>query len=143
MHQADLTGYLLEKGGWLPLLGTARAQLVFTECCCVRGSNAPIAAQGRAGPAHCSDRGSHAGGASTGRTAPPIFQGVVSFRQGQGVLGAIGGNLTVAGFAPVGGSLGPFTDDMVMRDTNTGRESSKATIASRPCVWLVHGFRRR
>src|SRR5262245_8419747 len=37
-----------------------------------------------------------------------------------GVLGAIGGNLTVAGFAPVAGSLGPFTDDMVMRDSATG-----------------------
>jgi hypothetical protein len=37
-----------------------------------------------------------------------------------GVLGAIGGNLTVAGFAPVGGALGPFTDDMVMRDTANG-----------------------
>jgi hypothetical protein len=36
-----------------------------------------------------------------------------------GVLGAIGGNLTVAGFAPVAGSLGPFTDDMVLRDSTT------------------------
>jgi len=37
-----------------------------------------------------------------------------------GVLGKIGENLTVAGFGPVSGALGPFTDDMVLRDTGTG-----------------------
>src|SRR5436190_14654331 len=48
-----------------------------------RGSNAPIAAQGRAGPACRPDCRSHAGNASSGRPASPIFQSV-SFRQGQG-----------------------------------------------------------
>ena len=68
-------------------------------CCCVRraasspsaqflskilqrGSHAPIAVQGRADPACGPDCRSHAGDAGSGRTAPPIFQGV-SFRQGQ------------------------------------------------------------
>jgi hypothetical protein len=68
-------------------------------CCCVRrtasalsaqflskilqrGSYAPVAAQGRADPASRPDCRSHAGDASSGRTAPPIFQSV-SFRQGQ------------------------------------------------------------
>jgi hypothetical protein len=41
-----------------------------------------IAAQGRADPASRPDRRSHAGDASSGRTAPPIFQSV-RFRQGQ------------------------------------------------------------
>src|SRR5260221_1507478 len=47
-----------------------------------RSSDAPIAAQGRADPACRPDRRSHAGDASSGWTAPSIFQGV-SFRQGQ------------------------------------------------------------
>src|SRR2546425_4970091 len=47
-----------------------------------RGSYAPIAAQGFADPACRSDCRSHAGNASSGRTAPPIFQSV-SIRQGQ------------------------------------------------------------
>src|SRR5207302_1407092 len=42
-----------------------------------------IAAQGRADPACRSDCRLHAGDASAGRTAPPIFHSV-SFRQGQG-----------------------------------------------------------
>src|SRR5262249_12105876 len=47
-----------------------------------RGSDAPIAAQGRAGPACRPDRRSPAGDAGSRWTAPPIFQSV-SFRQAQ------------------------------------------------------------
>jgi hypothetical protein len=50
-----------------------------------RGSYAPIAAQGRANSARRSDGRSHAGDASSGRTAPPIFPSV-SLRQAQGVF---------------------------------------------------------
>jgi hypothetical protein len=39
-----------------------------------RSSDAPIAAQGRANPTCCPDHRSHAGGASSGRAASPIFQ---------------------------------------------------------------------
>ena len=53
----------------------------------------------------------------TGNYAAQLSTGVSPGQRQPGVLGAIGGNLTVAGFAPVGGSLGPFTDDMVMRDS--------------------------
>ena len=56
-----------------------------------RGSYAPIAAQGRADPAFRPDCRSHAGDASSGRTAPPIFQSV-SFRQGQPLCAASAGN---------------------------------------------------
>ena len=47
-----------------------------------RGWYAPIPAQGRADPAYRPDCRSCAGNASSGRTAPPLFQSV-SFRQGQ------------------------------------------------------------
>jgi hypothetical protein len=57
---------------------------------------------------------------ATGDYAAQLSATVSPGQTQAGVLGAIGGNLTVAGFAPVGGSLGPFTDDMVMRDTATG-----------------------
>jgi Integrase core domain len=52
-------------------------------------NEAPIAAQGRANPTCCPDHRSHAGGASSGRAASPIFQGV-SFRQGQDLCGIAG-----------------------------------------------------
>ena len=54
-----------------------------------RSSDAPIAAQGRADPAYHPDHRSHAGDASSGRAASPIFQGV-SFRQGQGTEESLG-----------------------------------------------------
>lgn len=57
---------------------------------------------------------------ATGDYAAQLSAAVSPGQTQAGVLGAIGGNLTVAGFAPVGGSLGPFTDDMVLRDTATG-----------------------
>src|SRR5262249_8266541 len=47
-----------------------------------RGSDAPVAAQGRAGPACRPDCRSPAGDAGPGRTPPPIFQSV-RFRHGQ------------------------------------------------------------
>jgi hypothetical protein len=49
------------------------------------GSDAPIAAQGRADPARRPDCRSDAADASSERTAPPIFQSV-GFRQRQAVL---------------------------------------------------------
>jgi hypothetical protein len=55
---------------------------------------------------------------ATGDYAAQLSAAVSPGQTQAGVLGAIGGNLTVAGFAPVGGSLGPFTDDMVMRDSS-------------------------
>ena len=74
-----------------------------------RGSYASIAAQGRADPACRSHRGSHAGGAGSGRTASPIFQSV-SFRQGQDL------NFPVAGFETRLVSAGRRFDHVINKD---------------------------
>src|SRR5215510_11483118 len=58
-----------------------------------RGPDAPIAAQGRAGPACRPDCRSPAGDAGSRWTAPPIFQSV-SFRQAQAT--SFGKNLSAA-----------------------------------------------
>jgi hypothetical protein len=56
----------------------------------------------------------------TGDYAAQLSTAVSPGQTQAGVLGKIGENLTVAGFGPVSGALGPFTDDMVLRDTATG-----------------------
>ena len=59
-----------------PISGVSSSRLALSRY-------APIAAQGRTDPACRSDCRSHAGDASSGRTAPPIFQSV-GFPTGRG-----------------------------------------------------------
>jgi hypothetical protein len=66
---------------------------------------------------------------ATGNYAAQLSTAVSPGQTQAGVLGAIGGNLTVAGIAPVNTTFAnPFTDDLVMSNTNLNTGAVKLWV---------------